>query len=195
LPITKENPQELTEDPRRSQRSPLQLPGNRRTEERCTQFFVDLSVAAMRESRVLSGGCACGAIRFRLQEPTYDTGWCHCRICQRVSGSAGMVFTTVAKSAYQIEQGAARLGCYKSTSFGERTYCLACGAPLTIHVNHQANEIDVTVGSLDDPNAVTPGFHIFVEQAPEWLSLTDGLPQFPALRPDTRGLDAGQTTI
>jgi hypothetical protein len=140
-----------------------------------------------------TGGCSCGAIRFRLLESPYDTGWCHCRICQRLSGSAGMVFTTVAKSAYQLEQGAARIGRYPSTSFGERTFCLDCGAPLTIHVRHQPDEIDVAVGSLDDPNAVAPGFHIFVEQAPAWLAM-DGLPRFAAFRPNTRGLEAGQIT-
>jgi hypothetical protein len=141
-----------------------------------------------------TGGCACGSIRFRLLESPCDAGWCHCRICQRLSGSAGMVFTTVAKSAYQIEQGAARIGRYQSTSFGERTFCLDCGAPLTIHVSHQPEEIDVAVGSLDEPNAVAPGFHLFVEQAPAWLPMDD-LPRFAAFRPNTRGLDAGQPPV
>jgi hypothetical protein len=102
-----------------------------------------------------------------------------------------MVFTTVAKRDYRIEQGAENVGRYPSTSFGERTFCLECGAPLTIHVNHQADEIDITAGSLDDPNAVAPGFHLFVEQAPAWLSMADGLPRFAALRPNTRGLAKG----
>jgi hypothetical protein len=147
------------------------------------------------ENPMLTGGCACGAIRFRLEVSPYDTGWCHCHICQRLSGSAGMVFTTVAKSAYRIERGAARLGRYQSTSFGERTFCLECGTPLTIHVTHQPNEIDLTVGSLDHPEAVTPGFHLFVAQAPAWLVIADDLPRFSALRPNTRGLAPGETDI
>jgi hypothetical protein len=99
-----------------------------------------------------------------------------------------MVFTTVAKRAYCIEQGSERIGHYPSTSFGERTFCLDCGAPLTIHVNHQPDEIDIAVGSLDDQNAVAPGFHLFVEQAPAWMSMADDLPRFAALRPHTRDL-------
>jgi hypothetical protein len=144
---------------------------------------------------MLTGGCTCGAIRFRIEAPPYDTGWCHCRICQRTSGSVGMVFTTVAKHAYRLEQGAARVGQYKSTTFGERTFCRDCGAPLTIHVHHQPDEIDIAAGSLDDPSAVTPAFHLFVEQAPAWLTLADSLPCFPELRPNTRGLDPGQTRL
>jgi hypothetical protein len=141
---------------------------------------------------MLTGRCACGAIRYRLLERPYDTGWCHCRVCQRVSGSAGMVFTTVAKGAYRIEQGTDKIGRFPSTSFGERTFCRDCGAPLTIHVDHQPDEIDIAVGSLDDPNAVTPGFHLFVKEAPGWMAMTDDLPRFAALRPNTRGLAKDQ---
>ena len=142
---------------------------------------------------MLTGGCTCGAVRFKLDAVPYDTGWCHCRVCQHVSGSAGMVFTTVPRKAFQIEKGAERLGHFKSTAFGERGFCLDCGAPLTIHVDHQANEIDIAAGSLDDPDAVTPEFHVYVDEAPRWASIEDGLPQFAALRPFTRGLKEGQT--
>lgn len=144
---------------------------------------------------MLTGGCTCGAIRFQIEEPPYDTGWCHCRTCQHTSGSVGMIFTTAAKDAYRITQGVARLGHYKSTAFGRRTFCRDCGAPLTIHVDHQPDEIDIAVSSLDDPSAVEPGFHLFVEHAPSWLTFADALPRFAELRPDTRGLEPGRTTL
>jgi hypothetical protein len=142
---------------------------------------------------LLLGGCTCGAIRFHLASTPYDTGWCHCRVCQHVSGSAGMVFTTVPIADFVIDQGAGRLGCFQSTSFGEREFCLDCGAPLTIHVTHQAEEIDIAVGALDAPDTVSPGFHLYVAQAPAWMTFKDGTPCYPALRPATRGLQAGQT--
>jgi hypothetical protein len=142
---------------------------------------------------MLSGRCACGAVRYRLLSAPYDTGWCHCRLCQRVSGSGGMVFTTVPLANYVIEQGEEQVGRFQSTPFGERTYCGACGSPLTIHVGHQRDEVDVTVGSLDDPGSVSPGFHLYVSEAPPWVLLDDGLPRFEALRPTTRGLRSGQT--
>jgi hypothetical protein len=142
---------------------------------------------------MLTGGCACGAIRYRLSAKPYDTGWCHCRVCQRVSGSAGMVFTTVAIGDFVVEQGLGTLGRFRSTSFGERGFCQDCGAPLTIHVRHQPGEIDIAVGSLDDPDAVSPGFHLYVDSAPVWVKPADALPQFAQLRPNTRGLADGRT--
>lgn len=53
---------------------------------------------------MLTGSCTCGAVR--LLERPYDTGWRHSRICQRVPGSAGMVFTTVAERVLKPESAA-----------------------------------------------------------------------------------------
>jgi hypothetical protein len=132
-------------------------------------------------------------VRYRLLAEPYDTGWCHCRVCQRVSGSGAMVFTTVALTDFTVESGADRIGRFASTPFGERSFCKDCGSPLTIHVRHQPGEIDITAGSLDDPDSVTPGFHIYWAEAPAWVDADDGLPRFDALRPTTRGLAPGQT--
>lgn len=142
---------------------------------------------------MLAGGCSCGRIRFRLRSTPYDTGWCHCRICQHVSGSGGLVFTTVPLADFVVERGADRLGRYRSTPFGERGYCLDCGAPLTIHVAHQPDEIDIVAAALDDPGAVSPTFRLYAREAPGWMSITDDLPAFDALRPDTRGLSPSRT--
>ena len=139
-----------------------------------------------------SGRCACGAVEYKLASEPFDTGWCHCRVCQRVSGSAGMAFTTVPIDDFQLTRGAEFVGKFASTSFGERSFCCACGSPLTIHVSHQPSEIDVAVGTLLDPDRVRPEFHLYVGDAPCWANLDDGLPRFEALRPNTRGLPAGQ---
>lgn len=141
---------------------------------------------------MMSGRCACGAVAYRLASKPQDTGWCHCRVCQHVSGSIGMVFTTVPIDDLQITKGSDQVGNFASTSFGERSFCRACGSPLTIHVRHQPDEIDVAVGTLDDPDRVEPAFHLYVAAAPQWADLNDGLPQYEALRPNTRGLREGQ---
>lgn len=141
----------------------------------------------------LTGGCTCGTVRFRLHGAPYDAGWCHCRVCQHVSGGGGLVFTTVALTDFAFEAGADRVGTFRSTSFGERRYCRDCGAPLTIHIRHQPDEIDVAAGALDDPEAIKPEFHLYAAMAPSWMPLGDGLPRYDALRPDTRGLKPGQT--
>lgn len=67
---------------------------------------------------MLTGGCACGRVRYRITAEPYDTGWCHCRVCQHVSGSGGMVFTTVKLADYRLTLGDDRIGRFASTDFG-----------------------------------------------------------------------------
>jgi len=136
----------------------------------------------------MQGGCLCGAVRYHLASPPYDTGWCHCRICQKASGAPALVFTTVPLGDYVIEAGAEAVGTVRSTEFGERTFCGRCGTPLTIHVDFQPGEIDIAAATLDDPEAVTPGFHIFYGSRIGWAPAGDDLPRHEKFRPDTRGL-------
>ena len=57
-----------------------------------------------------SGGCLCGTVRYQLNSEPFDSGWCHCRVCQHVSGSGGMVFTTVHLDRYRILAGEEHIG-------------------------------------------------------------------------------------
>ena len=143
--------------------------------------------------RAIEGGCACGAVRYILDEIPYDTGWCHCRVCQHISGSGGIVFTTVHLDRYRITAGANHVGSFASTAFGTRTFCRQCGSPLSIHVRHQPDEIDIPAGTLDDPEEVAPAFHLYAAEAPSWMPQIAFLPRYRALRPRTRGLPEGQT--
>src|SRR5215207_5130255 len=107
----------------------------------------------------MQGGCACGQVRYELRSEPFDTGYCHCTICRRVSGAPVLVFSTVPIADFVVTAGAEHVRTFVSSSFGERQFCGACGTPLTMHVAHQAETIDFTVATLDDPAAVAPGFH------------------------------------
>ncbi len=137
---------------------------------------------------ILNGGCACGAVRYELRTLPYDTGWCHCRRCQRSSGAPAVVFTTIGLAAFSIRRGAPVT--WRSSDFGERSFCGACGSPLTIRVDFQPDTIDIAAATLDQPEGVAPGFHIFCGDAIPWALLDDGLPRHEKFRPDTRGLNA-----
>jgi hypothetical protein len=142
---------------------------------------------------MFGGGCACGTVRYALGEAPYDPGWCHCRLCQHVSGSGGLVFATVHLDRYRIIAGGEHIGSFASTAFGTRTFCRRCGSPLSIHVQHQPDEIDIPVGTFDDPEVIAPAFHLYVAEAPGWMPMSAFLPRYRALRPNTRGLLDGQT--
>jgi hypothetical protein len=135
-----------------------------------------------------TGGCLCGAVRYRLASEPFDSGWCHCRLCQLASGSPGLVFATVPRADYVVDQGADYIDNYRSTSFGSRQFCTRCGTPLSMIVDHQPDVIDFTVATLDAPAASPPGFHIFHDEGIGWAELADTLPRFAGFRPKTPGL-------
>ena len=137
----------------------------------------------------LTGGCLCGAVRYELKSDPFDCGWCHCRTCQLNSGAPAMVFASVPDGDLHWTQGADKVGSVRSSSFGHREYCSACGTPLLMKVDHQPETVDFSVATLDDPNAIEPEFHIFWGSKIDWFEPKDGLPRHEKFRPDTRGLD------
>ncbi len=139
-------------------------------------------------NRRKTGGCACGAVRYELRSEPRDAGWCHCRICQLNSGAPAMAFASVASADLVFTSGESEVKRFKSSSFGHRLFCGACGTPIAMQVDHQPETIDFSIATLDQPDAVPPGFHIFYERRIAWFDTTDGLPRHPRFRPDTRGL-------
>lgn len=137
----------------------------------------------------IPGGCACGKLRYELRSPPFDAGWCHCRICQLVSGAPAMMFASVPAGDLVFVRGEDLVKRFKSSGFGHRLFCGACGTPIAMLVDHQPETIDFSVSTLDRPDAVTPGFHIFYASRIAWFETEDDLPRHDRFRPDTRGLD------
>ena len=61
----------------------------------------------------------------------------------------------------------------------QRTFCGSCGTPLTYRNTQRPLEVDLTLGSLEDPALVAPADHIWMQDAPAWDSPADGLPRYP----------------
>jgi hypothetical protein len=136
----------------------------------------------------MEGGCLCGAVRYRLASEPYDAGWCHCRTCQLNSGSPAMAFATVPIGDFTFTQGAELVGKVASSDFGHRRFCTRCGTPFLMQVDHQPETVDFSIATLDAPDGVTPGFHIFYASRIAWAEAGDTLPRHDRFRPDTRGL-------
>jgi hypothetical protein len=86
-------------------------------------------------------------------------------------------------------QGADRVRSVRSSSFGHRDFCGECGTPFLMKVDHQPETVDFSVATLDDPDAIAPGFHIFWASRISWFEPNDELPRHEKLRPNTRGLE------
>ena len=100
-----------------------------------------------------------------------------------------MVFATVPVGDFRFLGDKGKTGVFRSSTFGRRHYCRDCGTPLTMQVDHQPDTIDFTVATLDKPQLVRPGFHIFFASRIGWFDTADDLPRHDKFRPDTRGLD------
>ena len=136
----------------------------------------------------MAGGCLCGTIRYELASEPGDCGWCHCRTCQLYGGAPAMAFASVPVEDFAWTKGEEQVRWLKSSSFGERAFCETCGSPLLIKVKHQPDTVDFPIASLDEPDSVEPGFHIFWGSKVAWFNPGDDLPKHDKFRPDTRGL-------
>ena len=113
----------------------------------------------------VTGGCQCGAVRYRLDLVEKGTHICHCRMCQKASG--GPFMASVLTSSLIVTRG--KLSTFASSEIAERGFCAACGTPLTYRSIPGAFVI-VTIGSLDDPNAFSPKAQYGAESRVSWLS-------------------------
>ena len=128
-----------------------------------------------------NGGCLCGAVRYALDVAPEIVGYCHCSLCRRASGAPVQVFATVPRAAFSFVRGRPR--CHASTTFGRRWFCAECGTQLCMRVEHEPDTVDVTVASMDRPEAVVPDFHIWHGSRLPWFETADALPRYPRSRP------------
>lgn len=122
------------------------------------------------------GGCLCGAVRYRLSEAPSSSGICHCETCRRPSSAPGLPYAGVALSAYAVTQGTPVL--YRSSARVLRSFCGACGSPLTYFLEDKPDMIDIMTVSLDAPEAFPPTEHVWVGEKLSWESVADGLPAY-----------------
>jgi hypothetical protein len=140
------------------------------------------------EAEIL-GGCACGTVRYRLKSAPFDAGWCHCRTCQLNSGAPAMAFASVPATDLAFVAGEDKVKRFASSRFGHRLFCGECGTPILVRLDHQPDTVDFSIVTLDRPDAVPPGFHIFYGSKVAWFETADDLPRHRRFRPDTRGLE------
>jgi hypothetical protein len=121
-----------------------------------------------------TGGCQCGAVRYELLAEPDHSSVCHCRMCQKASGSPIMAFSRVRKSELRWTRGTP--GFFKSSNVVERGFCSACGTPLTYDYL-AGGTISVTSCSLDHPDAVHMDKQYGVESELPWFAGIGALPR------------------
>ncbi|TFF27458.1 GFA family protein [Jiella endophytica] len=120
---------------------------------------------------VQTGGCQCGAVRFRCEIDVGTAHICHCRMCQKAFGSffAPLVRT---RSLVWTKAEPKR---FRSSNHAERGFCPDCGTPLT-YESH--GSVSIAIGAFDDPAAIAPLKQFGLEAK---LAYLDGLAALPGM--------------
>jgi hypothetical protein len=127
-------------------------------------------------SKHLSGGCQCGAVRFRVESGMLGSASiCHCRMCQKAFGNWGAALVSVPLLAFKWTRGKP---CeFRSSSIVARGFCEKCGTPLYM-LEDGYDKIEMAIGAFDDPNCVDHLEKQFgVESRVKWFMTMHELPE------------------
>ncbi len=126
-----------------------------------------------------SGGCACGAIRYACTAEPLLALNCHCRDCQRETGSAFAPILAVPKAAFTLTHGSPKYFDLTADSgqTTRRAFCAACGSPLFGLPGSAPKLVTIRVGSLDDPTEFRPSQDIYTASAQPWDTMNPALPK------------------
>ena len=122
-----------------------------------------------------TGGCLCGAVRFRVTAKPLMAYYCHCTMCQRTTGGPFQTAATVPIEGFAFTKGEPRA--YESSPGFVRLSCGECGSALGMQAKDNPKLTSFHLGCLDDPNATRPEFHIFTSTQVSWCEIADGLPR------------------
>jgi hypothetical protein len=125
-----------------------------------------------------SGGCLCGAVRYAIDRGSVaGESHCHCRDCQRATGSAFATFCFVPDTGFRSEAGEAK-GYTVGGSSGQgvsRYFCADCGSQLYSEVGVMPGVKFVKAGSLDDASWMSPQSAFWCDTAQPWITMPEGV--------------------
>lgn len=127
------------------------------------------------------GGCACGAVRYRLTAEPLFVNCCHCLNCQRQTGTAFAVNLLIEDSELELAGTApVEVGLPRDDGSTQRVFrCPDCQVAVYSHYG-SPDVCFVRVGTLDEPHTVEPGAHIFTRSRVPWVTIPPSQPAFEA---------------
>jgi hypothetical protein len=111
------------------------------------------------------GGCACGAVRFRVMAAPLRVGMCHCMTCRRIHGSAFGVYAVFGRSDVEFS---GRTEAWRSSAEAERHFCPVCGS-VAFMAYLETPEIDVPLGAFDETGLHEPAYELWCRRREPWL--------------------------
>ena len=127
---------------------------------------------------MLSGGCQCVAVRFRVAGPPSHTSLCHCRMCQKQFAAPFGAFGSWPEPEVEWTRGARKL--FQSSDAIARGFCGDCGTPLTFEPVGGGKRVALALCAFDDPGAFPPGRQIGMETRLSWMEGVNAVPTLSA---------------
>src|SRR5271163_3677624 len=127
----------------------------------------------------LDGGCACGRLRYRMRSKPMFVHCCHCRDCQRQTGSAFVLNALIETDRVELLSGETEAVSVPTDSGRPHVIhrCPTCKTALWSHYGNQPLAF-VRVGTLDEPSALPPDVHIYTRTKLPWIALPADAPAF-----------------
>lgn len=124
------------------------------------------------------GGCPCGAVRYQMQSRPMFVHCCHCKDCQRQTGSAFVLNALIETSRVTILSGEPQPSAMPTDSGRPHNVfrCPTCGTAVWSEYGGVDKLRFVRVGTLDDPAGMPPDIHIYTRSKLPWIALPDGIP-------------------
>jgi hypothetical protein len=127
----------------------------------------------------LTGGCGCGAVRFEVGAALVAANYCHCRRCQRRSGTAASANAVPERGSFRLVSGEDRLAAWRPETGWEKAFCRDCGSAVFSRNPGDPEEMSIRLGSFDADPGIRPSVRQFVDYAVSWEPIPDdGLPRF-----------------
>jgi len=122
---------------------------------------------------IYSGGCQCGAVRFRVEGALGHASVCHCRMCQKASGGFYAPLVSVRGARLEWKRGEPTR--FRSSNHGSRGFCKNCGTPLTYEA---PDGMALMIGAFDDPAEIAPEIQWGIESK---LPYVDDIAKLPGV--------------
>ena len=128
----------------------------------------------------ITGGCACGSIRYKCTEKPIAMLNCHCQDCQRSSGAPFASGIVVAVSATEIT-GSPKVHVLRGSTGGTttRSFCGECGTPLFTRGEVISEFMSIRFPTMDDLSWFKPALDIWTSRSQPWVCLSQEIPHFP----------------
>ena len=122
-------------------------------------------------NEIHTGGCQCGAVRFRIEGTLGDASVCHCRLCQKAFGSFYAPLVSVRQAKLTWTRGEPKR--FQSSSVASRGLCADCGTPLTYEA---PDGVALAIGAFDAPEKIAPVLQWGIEAKLPYVDTVSKLP-------------------